>query len=107
MNEQKAKIVFCRNEKHKGTEYPNVSFNFLGYTFMLRYCPTKNGLKLLTAACMSKTAKNEFRDKFRKFSIRKLGVWHWLNKKLIEWTMCNKKIGKFNAIRWLEQVYRT
>lgn len=138
MHEQKTKIVFCRNENHKGTEYPNVSFNFLGYTFMPRYCPTKNGLKLLTAACMSKAAKNEVRDKIRKFSIRKfrsniqqlskainiklkgwmnfyckfhkwttVDVWYWLNKKLIEWTMCNKGIGKFKAIRWLEQVYKT
>ena len=87
---------------------------------------------------MSTVAKNEVRDKIRKFSIRKfrgniqqlskatniklkgwmnyyckfhkrttIGVWHWLNKKLIEWTMCNKKIGKFKAIRWLVQVYRT
>ena len=138
MHEQKTKIVFCRNENHKGTVYPNVSFNFLGYTFMPRYCPTKNGLKLLTAACMSTAAKNEVRDKIRKFSIRKfrgniqqlskainiklkgwmnyyckfhkwttIDVWYWLNKKLIEWTMCNKKIGKFKAIRWLVQVYKS
>ena len=138
ISEQKTKIVFCRNEQHRGIEYPDVSFNFLGYTLKPRFCPTKYGLRLLTAACMSESAKTEVRDKIRKFSIRKfqgsiqqlskalnikltgwmnyyckfhkwttIGVWFWVNEKLIEWIVCNKKIGKYKAIRWLVQVYRS
>ena len=138
INDQKTKVVFCRNEQHRGIQYPNVSFNFLGYTFRPRFCPTKYGLRLLTAACMSEEAKSEVRDKIRRFSIRKfrgniqqlskainikiigwmnyyckfhkwttVNLWHWLNRKLIEWTMCNKGIGKLKAIRRLEAIYRT
>jgi len=138
INDQKTKVVFCRNEQHRGIQYPNVSFNFLGYTFKPRFCPTKYGLRLLTAACMSEEAKSDVRDKIRGFSIRKfrgnlqqlskainikiigwmnyyckfhkwttVNLWHWLNRKLIEWTMCNKGISKLKAIRRLVAIYRT
>ena len=138
INEQKTKIVFCRNEKQRDVQYPACSFDFLGYTFKPRFCPTKYGLRLLTAACMSESAKKEVRNKVRDFSIRKfrgniqqlskalnrkivgwmnyyckfhkwstVGLWFWLNRKLIEWTMCNKGIGKRRSIRWLVQIYKT
>lgn len=41
LNEQKTKIAFCRNEKHGTNKYPVKSFEFLGYTFKPRYCPTR------------------------------------------------------------------
>lgn len=138
INEEKTKIVFCKNHQNRGANYPNSSFDFLGYTLKPRFCPTKYGLRLLTAACMSEESKTLVRDKIRKFSIRRfrgniqqlskainskisgwinyycafhkwttVGVWFWLNRKLIEWTMCNKRIGKYRAIRWLESVYKT
>lgn len=137
LNDTKTQIVYCRNERNR-EKHGNASFDFLGYTFRPRYCPTKEGIKLLTAACMSESAKNEVRDKIRKMAIRKfrgniqqlsgfinskirgwvnyyckfhkwttVGLWWWLNGKLIEWVRCNKRIGSLKAIRWLEQVGRT
>lgn len=35
-----------------------------------------------------------------------VGLWYWINKKLIEWKMCNKGIGKLRAIKWLGKVYQ-
>jgi len=138
INKDKTKIVYCLNDRNREKNKAKKSFTFLGYTFKPRYCPTKYGLRLLTSACMSEGAKNQVRDKIRKFSIRKFrgniqhlsialkarirgwmnyyckfhkwttaGLWFWLNKKLIEWKMSNKRIGKRKAIRWLETVYRT
>jgi RNA-directed DNA polymerase len=43
--------------------------------------------------------------KFHKWAT--VNLWHWLNRKLIEWTMCNKGIGKLKAIRRLVAIYRT
>lgn len=43
--------------------------------------------------------------KFHKWTTT--GLWFWLNKKLIEWKMANKRIGKRKAIKWLETVYKT
>jgi len=50
MSEQKTKIVFCRNRQNKKGKHKHTSFDFLQYTFKPRYCPTKYGLRLLTAA---------------------------------------------------------
>lgn len=134
----KTQIVYCLNDKNREKNQAKKSFTFLGYTFKPRYCPTKYGLRLLTSACMSESAKVAIRDKIRRFSIRKFrgniqqlsmalrsrirgwmnyyckfhkwttaGLWFWLNKKLIEWRMCNKRSGKRKAIRWLITVYTT
>ncbi len=43
--------------------------------------------------------------KFHKWTTA--GLWFWLNRKLIEWKMGNKRIGKRKAIRWLVNVYKT
>ena len=43
--------------------------------------------------------------KFHKWTTTDL--WRWVNRKLIEWTMANKRIGKKKAIRWLESVFKT
>jgi hypothetical protein len=71
INAQKTKIVYCKNNENRGKSGRAGSFDFLGYTFKPRYCPTKYGLRLLTAACMSKVAKTAVRDNIRTFSIRK------------------------------------
>ena len=71
INEQKTKIVYCRNKENREKSGRAGSFDFLGYTFRPRYCTTKYGLRLLTVACMRKAAKTSVRDKIRTFSIRK------------------------------------
>jgi RNA-directed DNA polymerase len=71
MNEAKTKIGYCRNDQNRENPEMASSFDFLGYTFKPRYCPTKDGLKLITPACLSESSKTSVRDKLRKFSIRK------------------------------------
>lgn len=138
VHEGKTNIVYCRNARHSGQVKAKRSFTFLGYTIKPRYCPTRYGLRLLSAACMSEQSKKRVRDELRRFSIRKFrgniqqlsrvlnlrirgwmnyycqfhkwtttGLWYWLNRKLIEWKMSNKRIGKRKAIKWLVKVYQS
>ena len=137
LNEQKTQIVYCRNQIHK-EKYEQVSFDFLGYTFRPRYCPTKKGLSLLFTPCMSMHAKNDVREKVRKVinrsfkgTVQQLAqvlnqkvrgwfqyyckynkytttdLWYWLNGKMINWVMDNRRFGKQKAVKWLKTIYDT
>jgi RNA-directed DNA polymerase len=40
---QKTKIVYCKDSNRNRRSHPEISFRFLGYTFMPRECKSKNG----------------------------------------------------------------
>ncbi|TYB83793.1 MAG: group II intron reverse transcriptase/maturase [Kosmotoga sp.] len=42
LHPEKTRIVYCKDDKRKG-DYPNTSFDFLGYTFRVRKCRNKSG----------------------------------------------------------------
>lgn len=65
LNEEKSHIVYCKNMTHTENR-KQVSFDFLGYTFRPLRRPTKNGWKLTYFPCMSRSSKNDVRQKLRK-----------------------------------------
>jgi group II intron reverse transcriptase/maturase len=72
VNEQKSKVVFCKNPKNKGQDIrTNASFDFLGYTFKPVLTPTRDGILLLTTPGMSIKSQNKVMDKIRTMKLYK------------------------------------
>jgi len=70
LNEQKTKIVFCKNPNNKGVKgYEHESFDFLGFSYQPMQVPTKNGILLLTLPTMSRKSKKSVMEKIRKMAI--------------------------------------
>jgi len=88
LNQEKTRIVFCKNPNNKGMEnHQHVSFNFLGYTFKPTLQPTKNGLLLLTTPSMSTQSKKRVREKIKELKIKQApGKIHQLAKVINERT---------------------
>jgi len=70
LNLEKTKIVYCKDEGRKG-KYPNISFDFLGYTFRPREARNKDG-KLFTGflPAMSDKAKKSIRKEVRRWKLQ-------------------------------------
>jgi group II intron reverse transcriptase/maturase len=69
LNQGKTKIVYCKDDRRKG-KYPNVKFDFLGYTFQPRSVKGPKGNLFLgfTPAVSNKAAK-AMRDVMRSWKI--------------------------------------
>jgi group II intron reverse transcriptase/maturase len=69
LNKEKTKIVYCRDGRRK-REYPNVKFDFLGYSFQPRSVkgPYGNRFEGFTPAVSNKAAK-AIRDVMRRWEI--------------------------------------
>jgi len=64
-NEQKTKIVFCKNANRKST-YKTVKFDFLGYSFQPRPTATKEGKMFLSYDCaISRKSEKKIGDKIK------------------------------------------
>lgn len=70
-HEGKTKIVYCKNGRRQ-ENYPNISFDFLGYCFKPRNCEDKNGHLFLgfTPSISAKSSKH-IRDEIRKLVIHR------------------------------------
>lgn len=65
LNNEKTKIVYCKNSVHREVNPAPVAFTFLGHTFRPLGRPTKNGWKLTYFPCMSQDAKKSVREKVK------------------------------------------
>lgn len=71
MHPEKTRIVYCKDGQ-RGSNYPNKSFDFLGYTFSPRACKnrTRNTTFVNFTPAVSKTALNAIRTKIRRDNVR-------------------------------------
>jgi len=123
LNQEKTRIVYCKQSNRDG-DYPNVSFDFLGYTFKPRKVRTKDGrLKLGFSPSVSNKAVKKFNHR-----LRLLGIHRWVHLELgeiaevlnpivrgwINYYSWYHKIGKRYAMfllnarlaNWVQQKYR-
>ena len=72
VNDQKSKVVFCKNPKNKGQYIETASsFDFLGYTFKPKLVPTRDGILLLTTPVMSTNTQKKVMNKIRAMKLYK------------------------------------
>lgn len=119
LNESKTHIVYCRNEIHR-EKHEQVQFDFLGYTFRPRMCPTEKGIRLLFTPCMSSKAKVRVLESIRQMNIKRLKVpiqelAKVINPKVRGWMNYYCKINKWTTtglwwqlhlriIRWIMKI---
>ena len=70
LNLEKTKIVYCKDDDRKGN-YPNISFDFLGYTFKPRHAKNKYG-KFFTSflPAIAEKAKKAIRKEVRDWKLQ-------------------------------------
>lgn len=70
INLEKTRIVYCKDDDRKG-DYPNTSFDFLGYTFRPRHAKNKYG-KYFTSflPAMSDKAQKAIREEVRRWKLQ-------------------------------------
>ncbi|PZC53136.1 group II intron reverse transcriptase/maturase [Mesotoga sp. TolDC] len=70
LHPEKTRIVYCKDDKRK-EEYPNTSFDFLGYTFRVRSCKDRNGRIFYSFnPAVSEQAKKAMRQKIRRMRLQ-------------------------------------
>ncbi|MTI70524.1 MAG: RNA-directed DNA polymerase [Firmicutes bacterium] len=71
LHPQKTKIVYCK-DKDRRREYPNVDFDFLGYTFKGVYIKCRTGRRGINfIASASKKSNKSFRTKIKALEVHK------------------------------------
>jgi RNA-directed DNA polymerase len=104
LNLEKTKIIYCKDGKRKGN-YPNNSFDFLGYTFRTRGAKDKNGKVFLGfLPGMAEKAKKSVRKVIRGWRLQAK-----VDKSIEEIAeMCNKQIqGWINYYKhfYISEIY--
>ena len=70
LHPEKTRIVYCKDDTRKD-EYPNTSFDFLGYTFRVRSCKNKNGRIFYNfTPAVSEQAKKAMKQKTRRMRLQ-------------------------------------
>ncbi|HHR0731011.1 TPA: group II intron reverse transcriptase/maturase [Legionella pneumophila] len=124
LHPEKTKIVYCKDEKRKGT-HQNTTFKFLGYEFRRRMVKGSNNRRFLSfnpAIC--KEAKKDICKTIRRTGIRSRSelsleeVADWLNPMIYGWINYYGKFNKsalkpvmrqinFTLIKWSMNKYKT
>jgi group II intron reverse transcriptase/maturase len=69
LHPEKTRIVYCKDDKRKG-DYPNTSFDFLGYSFRVRECKSKKGKIFYSFnPAVSNTAKKIMKQTIRRWKL--------------------------------------
>ncbi len=70
IHEEKTKIIYCKDSKRK-SDYPNTSFDFLGYEFRARIVGCKDGSMFVGfTPAVSKTSSKSIRAKIRSWKLK-------------------------------------
>ena len=109
LHPEKTKIVYCRDHRRKGN-YPQVKFDFLGYSFQPRTAFSKKLGKLFLGydCAISIGSRKRIADKLEELNVNKLsfksivGVAHYLNPMIRGWV---HYYGKFRMYE-LTKVFR-
>ncbi|MBW9147126.1 group II intron reverse transcriptase/maturase [Clostridium sp. CM027] len=110
LNLDKTKIVYCKDDDRKG-DYPNISFDFLGYTFKPRGAKSKYG-KYFTSflPAIADNAKKRIRKEVRSWRVQlKVDKDLWdissmFNKKIQGWINYYThfyKTGMYSVLRYI------
>jgi len=71
LHPEKTRIVYCKDDTTRKDEYPNTSFDFLGYTFRIRSCKNKNGRIFYNfTPAVSEQAKKAMKQKTRRMRLQ-------------------------------------
>lgn len=107
LHPDKTRIVYCKDSKRTGN-YPNKSFDFLGYTFRERVCKQFGRLFTGFNPAVSKTSMKAMRLKIRKSNVRNMtdlsleDIAKWFNPIIQGWM---NYFGKYNRYE-LYKVWR-
>ncbi len=107
LHPKKTKIVYCRDSRRKGS-YPEVKFDFLGYSFQPRDTASKKGMFLGYDCAISIRSRKAIADKLGELKVEKMtyksivGIAQRLNPMIRGWI---NYYGKFR-ISMLHKVFR-
>lgn len=137
LNEEKTQVVYCKShihtESHKKVSFdflgytfrPNQSLTEKG--LKLTYFPcmsttSKNEVRQKVRKIVTRSFKSTIQElaqilnpkirgwyqyycKYSRWTTE--GLWYWINQKLVNWIMDNRRFNKGRAIRWLRNVYQS
>ena len=135
LNEEKTAIVYCRNhihnERHKQVSFDFLGYTFRPLRrptkngWKITYFPcmsttSKNDVRQKVRKVVNRSYKGTLQQlarvlnpkirgwyqyycKYSHWTTR--GLWYWLNQRMINWIMDNRKLGKGRACKWFLQAY--
>lgn len=112
LNLDKTKIVYCKDDDRKG-DYPNISFDFLGYTFRPRGAKNKYGKYFISfLPAISEKAKKAIRKEVRNWKLQLKvdkslrDIANMFNKKIQGWINYYThfyKSGMYSVLRYINK----